>query len=53
LKRKFDVIVETAHSQANIIDADRATRLEATVVVLIVAELIASLVQIWLALHGR
>ena len=53
LKRKLDVIVETAHALTDIIDADRATRLEATVVVLIVAELIASVVQIWLALHGH
>ena len=53
LKRKLDVIVETAHALTDIIDADRATRLEATIVVLIVAELIASLVQIGLAMHGR
>ena len=53
LKHKLDVIVETAHALTDIIDADRATRLEATVVVLIVAELIASLVQIGLALHGH
>jgi uncharacterized Rmd1/YagE family protein len=53
LKRKLDVIVETAHALTDIIDADRATRLETTVVILIVAELIASVVQIVLALHGR
>lgn len=53
LKRKLDVIVETAHALTDIIDADRATRLEATVVLLIVLELAASMVQIWLALHGR
>jgi uncharacterized Rmd1/YagE family protein len=53
LKRKLDVIVETAHALTDIIDADRATRLEATVVLLIVAELVASVVQIVLALHGR
>jgi uncharacterized Rmd1/YagE family protein len=53
LKHKLDVIVETAHALTDIIDADRSTRLEATVVVLIVAELIASLVQIWLALRGH
>jgi uncharacterized Rmd1/YagE family protein len=47
------VIVETAHALTDIIDADRATRLEFTVVVLIVAELIASIVQIVLALRGR
>src|SRR3984957_6205080 len=53
LKRKLDVIVETAHALTDIIDADRATRLEATVAVLIVFELIASVVQIYLASRGR
>lgn len=53
LKRKLDVIVETAHALTDIIDADRATRLEATVAVLIVFELIASVFQIYLAAHGR
>jgi uncharacterized Rmd1/YagE family protein len=53
LKRKLDVIVETAQALTDIIDADRATRLEATIVVLIVAELIASVIQIYLAAHGR
>ena len=53
LKRKLDVLVETAHALTDIIDADRSTRLEATIVILIVAELIAALVQIWLALRGH
>jgi uncharacterized Rmd1/YagE family protein len=53
LKRKLDVIVETAHALTDIIDADRATRLELAIVVLIVLELIASIFQIYLALHGR
>ena len=53
LKRKLEVIVETAHALTDIIDADRATRLEAAIVVLIVLELIAAIVQIALALHGR
>ena len=53
LKHKLDVIVETAHALTDIIDADRATRLEATVVILIVFELIASIVQIALALKGH
>jgi uncharacterized Rmd1/YagE family protein len=53
LKRKLDVIVETAHALTDIIDADRATRLEATIVVLIIAELIASVIQIALAWRGR
>lgn len=46
LKRKLDVIVETAHALTDIMDADRATRLEIAVVVLILLELIAALVEI-------
>ena len=53
LKRKLEVIVETAHALTDIIDANRATRLEATVAVLIVAELAVSLVQILLAWIGK
>ena len=53
LEHKLDVIVATAHALPDIIDADRATRLEATVVILIVFELIASLIQIALAWRGR
>ena len=53
LKRKLDVIVETAHALTDIIDADRATRLEATVVVLIVAELLATMLQIYWAGRGH
>ena len=53
LKHKLDVIVETAHALTDIIDADRATKLEATVVILIVFELIASAIQIWLSLRGH
>jgi uncharacterized Rmd1/YagE family protein len=53
LKRKLEVIVETAHALTDIIDADRATRLEATVAILIVAELIVSVVQILLAWRGH
>ena len=49
LKRKLDVIVETAHALTDIIDADRATRLEATIVALIVLELLVTLYQIF---HG-
>jgi uncharacterized Rmd1/YagE family protein len=51
LKRKLDVIAETARALTDIIDADRATRLEATVVVLILAEIVLSLVQIFLNKH--
>ena len=53
LKRKLEVIVETAHALTDIIDANRATRLEATVAILIVLELVVSLAQIFLALKGH
>jgi uncharacterized Rmd1/YagE family protein len=53
LKRKLDVIGDTAQALTDIIDADRATRLEAAIVILIVLELIAAIVQIARALHGR
>jgi len=53
LKRKLDVIGDTAQALTDIIDADRATRLEAAIVILIVLELIAAIVQIWLATRGR
>lgn len=46
LKRKLDVIAETARALTDIIDADRATRLETTVVVLIVAEILLTIGQI-------
>jgi uncharacterized Rmd1/YagE family protein len=46
LKLKLDVIVETAHAMTEMIDADRATRLELAVVALIVLELVASIVEI-------
>ena len=47
LKRKLDVIVETARAMTDVIDADRATRLEATIVLLIVAEIVLTLWQMW------
>ena len=53
LKRKLDVIVETGHALTDIIDADRSTRLEAAIVILIVLELIAAIVQAGYALQGR
>jgi uncharacterized Rmd1/YagE family protein len=53
LKRKLDVIVETAHALTDIIDADRATRLEATIVVLIVVEVVLALYQIFAVGHGH
>jgi len=53
LKRKLDVIVETGHALTDIIDADRSTRLEWAIILLIVAELIAAVVQIWIAMAWR
>jgi uncharacterized Rmd1/YagE family protein len=46
LKRKLDTIVETARTLTEMIDADRATRLEATIVILILAEILITLSQI-------
>ncbi|MCW2317350.1 Uncharacterized protein, Rmd1/YagE family [Rhodoblastus acidophilus] len=46
LQRKLDVIVETARALADLIDADRSSRMEAAIVVLIVLELAVSLFQI-------
>ena len=51
LKRKLDVIAETARALTDIIDADRSTRLEVVVVVLILAEILLTLGQIVLARH--
>ena len=45
LKRKLDVIVETTHAMTDIIDTDRTTRLELTIVVLIFVEIALSLFQ--------
>src|SRR6202040_105436 len=53
LKRKLDVIVETAHALTDIIDADRATRLEATIILLIVAEILVTLYQIFVGGRGH
>jgi uncharacterized Rmd1/YagE family protein len=51
LKRKLDTIVETARILTDMIDADRATRLEATIVVLIIAEIIITIGQIITGRH--
>src|ERR1700722_1562113 len=53
LKRKLEVIGDTAQALTDIIDADRATRLEAAGVLLIGLALLAAIVPIALALHGR
>jgi uncharacterized Rmd1/YagE family protein len=51
LKRKLDVIVETARALTDVIEADRATRLEFTIVLLIVAEIALTLVQMIVFRH--
>ncbi|MBE7186580.1 MAG: RMD1 family protein, partial [Methylobacterium mesophilicum] len=51
LKRKLDVIVETARGLTDVIEADRATRLEATIVVLIVMEIALTLAQMFWMRH--
>jgi uncharacterized Rmd1/YagE family protein len=51
LSRKLSTIVETARTLTDIIDADRATRLEATIVILIVAEIVITIGQIIFGLH--
>ena len=53
LKRKLDVIVETARALTDIIDADRATRLEATIVVLILAEIAITFYQMFFQHAGK
>src|SRR5579883_1439084 len=53
LKAKLDVIVQTADALTDIIDADRATRLEATVVILIVVEVVLGLYQILALGHAH
>lgn len=45
LKRKLDVIAETARALTDIIDADRATRLETVVVLLILTEILLTVGQ--------
>ena len=47
LQRKLDVIVETGRALTDVLDTDRSTRLEATVVVLILVEVFVGLWQIF------
>ncbi len=49
--RKLGVIVETGQALTDILDVDRAMRLEAVIVILILAEILIALVQIFLR-HG-
>jgi uncharacterized Rmd1/YagE family protein len=53
LKAKLDVIGETARAFTEIIDADRSMRLEWTIVVLILAEILLSILQMVLARGGH
>ncbi len=46
--QKLNVIVETGQSLTDIFDVDRATRLEAVIVILILAEIMITLLQIFL-----
>ncbi|PWB80591.1 MAG: hypothetical protein C3F11_17550 [Methylocystaceae bacterium] len=48
LRAKIDVIGETARALTEIIDADRAVRLEATIIVLILAEIVLTLFQMFI-----
>jgi uncharacterized Rmd1/YagE family protein len=51
LKRKLDTIVETARMLTDMIDANRSTRLEATIIFLIGAEILITLGQIIFLRH--
>ena len=51
LKHKLDMIVETTRSLTDMIDANTATRLEATIVILIVAEILISIGQLIFGRH--
>ncbi len=53
LKAKLDVIGETARALTEIIDADRSVRLEWTVVILILAEIVLSLAQMFFFHNGH
>jgi len=50
LGAKLDVIGETAHALTDLIDAERSVRLEWTIIVLILAEILLTVFQ--MALHG-
>lgn len=52
LQHKLDVIVETARALSDLIDADRSTRLEAVIILLIAFEIAFSLFQVFV-LGGR
>lgn len=50
--QKLNVIVETGQALTDILDVDRSARLEAVIVVLILAETLVTLLQIFMA-HGH
>lgn len=45
LQRKLDLVVETVRAPTNILDADRSTRLETTIILLIVFEILITFFQ--------
>jgi uncharacterized Rmd1/YagE family protein len=47
LKRKLDVVVETARAMTDVLDADRSTFLEVTIVALILFEIVITIFQMW------
>lgn len=47
LKRKLDVIVETARSLTDVIEANQTTRLELVIIILIAGEIVLSLMQMF------
>ncbi len=51
LTQKLGVIVETGQTLTDILDVDRSTRLEAMIVILILAEILITLTQIFQAHH--
>ncbi len=51
LKRKLDVIVETARALTDVIEADRTTGLEIAIVALIVTEILLTLAQMFVFHH--
>ena len=53
LQRKLDLVVETACALTDILDADRSTRLEATIVLLIVFEILITFYQMFFPNSGR
>jgi uncharacterized Rmd1/YagE family protein len=51
--QKLNVIVETGQTLTDILEVDRSTRLEAVIIILILAETLITLLQIFLGHFGR